>query len=222
MEYFNTDEWILNDANRPRDEFGFKLMPWRQMDKFDWRWTNKNIDFKQAIYAGLMVIPATWWVWDTLTFFKDEYDGSDLSFVDSFTPCYPDSNKHSVSWWQDQLKVQRRGDPWVLANNDWNLEFYKSGSYIIQAVCQFIFPNWYNTSTSYQVKEYVVFKLWDKEQNAFVQETKNQSRWCWTDDVVTVNHVSWYDAGDIINLWVSHTYSSNVMCRTALNVYRLS
>lgn len=217
----NGDEALFQDASLPRDTFWFKIKNWIQTAQQDWRTANANIDFRQAIYAWLMVIPSTWWVGDTLTEFKESYSNSDLSFVDSFTPCFPVYNKHPISWWQEQLKVQRRWDSWTLIR-DWSIMFNKSGSYIIQAVCQFIFPDWYNTTNSYQVKEYVVLYAYDKEKKQFVQETKNQARWCWTDDLIAVNHITRADAWQIINLWVSHTYWQNVMCRTALNVYRLS
>ena len=215
----NWDEALLSDSNRPRDEFWFRIKPWIQTEQQDWRTSNKNIDFRQAVFSGLMVIPA----WDQyLTTFKEKYSDSDLSFVDSFTPCNPSSNKHDASWWEENLNIQRRWDPWAAVNKDWNVQFYKSGSYIIQAVCQFIYPDWYDTWDSYLVKEYVRLAKYDKKKGYFDYQNINQSRWCWTDDTVTITHITWCDVWDLYNLYVQHTYWLNVMCRTALNVYRLS
>jgi len=215
----NGDEALFQDASLPRDTFWFKIKNWIQTEQQDWRTSNKNIDFRQAVFSWLMVIPA--WA-EYLTTFKEKYSTSDLSFVDSYTPRNPTANKHPISWWQDNLDIQRRWDPWAKVNKDWNVQFYKSGSYIIQAVCQFIYPDWYDTSTSYLNKEYVRFVKWDKKDKEWVYQNINQWRWCWTDDTVTITHITRADAWDIINLKVQHTYWQDVMCRTALNVYRLS
>lgn len=217
----NWDEALLSDSNRPRDEFGLKIQPWKQTDKWKWRDTNKDIDLKQSIYASLAIIPTSW-VWQYNSSFKESYNSQDLAFVDNFTPCFPQYNKHDRQWWANDLKVQKRWDSWVKLDEDWNIEFYLEWSYIIQAVCQFIFPDWYDTSTSYLVKEYVVLKEFHKDENAFVQSAKNQWRWCWTDDVVTVNHITWADKWDKMTMWVWHTYWQDVMCRTAMNIYRIS
>ena len=47
-DFNNWDEALFQDANRPRDNDKFKLRPWLQSDKWDFRWTNKNINTKAA------------------------------------------------------------------------------------------------------------------------------------------------------------------------------
>lgn len=56
-DFNNGDEWVFQDANRPRDNDKFKLRPWLQSDKWDWRWTNKNTWLPVHQYMWVAVIP---------------------------------------------------------------------------------------------------------------------------------------------------------------------
>lgn len=225
--YINPDEALLQDKNRPRDEYWFKVRHWMNTEQQDWRTANKNIDFKQCLAKGLVSLPATWWVSDTLAYFKDSYTESDLAFVTSFIPRRPDANTHPISWWQSKLKAQKRWDSWVNFKN-WNIEITKTGSYIIQFWCMFQFPDWYTSSDSYLYKEYVALKQYvDKEwwkpwEKEWAEIAKTQARACSTADLVVWTHVSWADKWDILNVWFSHTYDlNNVLCQPLINIYRM-
>lgn len=45
-DFNNWDEALFQDANRPRDNDKFKIKPWLQSDKWDFRSSNKNINTK--------------------------------------------------------------------------------------------------------------------------------------------------------------------------------
>ena len=47
-DFNNWDEALFQDANRPRDNDKFKIKPWLQSDKRDFRTSNKNINTKAA------------------------------------------------------------------------------------------------------------------------------------------------------------------------------
>lgn len=214
----NGDEALFNNASLPRDSYGFKIQPWMQSDKLDWRESNKNIDFKQCLAKSAAVKTASWWVADDLAYFKESYTAKDLADISSFVPRNPSANTHPISWWQNVLKAQKRWDSWVTFK-DWNAVITANWSYIIQAWCMFQFPDWYTTADSYLYKEYVALKQYvDKE---WVVITKNQARACSTADLVIATHVTWADKWDILNVWFSHTYWSAVLCQPVINIYRL-
>lgn len=47
-DFNNWDEGLFQDANRPRDNDKFKIKPWLQSDKWDFRSSNKNISTKTS------------------------------------------------------------------------------------------------------------------------------------------------------------------------------
>lgn len=47
-DFNNGDEALFEDANRPRDNDKFKIKPWLQSDKWDFRSSNKNINTKAS------------------------------------------------------------------------------------------------------------------------------------------------------------------------------
>ena len=42
QNFINPDEALFSSANYPRDEFGRKILPGQQMEKWDWRWSMEN------------------------------------------------------------------------------------------------------------------------------------------------------------------------------------
>lgn len=219
--YVNSDEGMLEDSMRPRDRNWFRVTPWSQMEKFDWRWSNKNIDFRQYLVKDLKLLSTTGWWNDTSAYFKENHTTSDFSFVSSFTPASWDTNATNAEWWVNHTKVQRRWSASVKVQ-DWNVVFTKSGSFIIQYWCQFVFPSWYSTSNSYAYKLYVALKQ-KNSQWAWEEIAWTQDRACSTADMVCWTHVSWADEWDVINTFYSHTYNGNaVLCQPFMNVYKLS
>ena len=48
-DFNNWDEALFQDAERPRDSDKFKLRPWLQSGKWDWRKSKTNIKFRKKI-----------------------------------------------------------------------------------------------------------------------------------------------------------------------------
>jgi len=64
-DFNNGDEWLFQDAGRPRDEEMFKLRPWLQSDKWKWRDANKDTWLPVHQYVWIAVAPTATW-----TYFK--------------------------------------------------------------------------------------------------------------------------------------------------------
>jgi len=60
-EFNNWDEALFEDANRPRDNNKFKIKPWLQSDKWDFRTSNKNINTKATVLKAHAVFTAAAW-----------------------------------------------------------------------------------------------------------------------------------------------------------------
>ena len=60
-DFNNGDEALFQDANRPRDNDKFKIKPWLQSDKWDFRSSNKNINTKAPWLIAHCAITAPWW-----------------------------------------------------------------------------------------------------------------------------------------------------------------
>ena len=185
----NWDEALLSDSNRPRDEFGLRIKPWMQSDKWDWREANKNIYLQQAIYknAALITGTADWQtLYPSLFDFKKEYTASDFSFVDSYA---------TATW------VSLSSSAWA---KDRKAELFGS--------------------SSIQLKDwYVYLYSYDKKSDEWTVWVRNQARACATVDWLNTLFVWYLDKWLYLTVWVAHTYTANqVLCSTALNVYRLS
>lgn len=219
----NWDEALLSDSNRPRDEFGLRIKPWMQSDKWDWREANKNIYLQQAIYknAALITGTADWQtLYPSLFDFKKEYTASDFSFVDSYATATWVSLSSSA--WAKDRKAELFGSSSIQLK-DWLVYLGEAWSYVIQAYADFFYPSWYNSSTSYQYKEYVYLYSYDKKSDEWTVWVRNQARACATVDWLNTLFVWYLDKWLYLTVWVAHTYTANpVLCSASLNVYRLS
>lgn len=185
-DFNNWDEALFQDASRPRDSNMFKVRPWLQSDKWKQRETNKDIYVDAA--------ELHWWG-QTLAW-------SGGSFPDGYT----------IPNLQQDIK---RGDPWCIINDDWNIEIVESWTYIIEASCQFIYPS--NPSNS--VIENVVlarFKDWQWEA-----VTQNQWRACMASDLVMASITWWFSKWGIFNVAAAHNYGSQITLFEVMNVHKL-
>ena len=109
-DFNNGDEWLFQDANRPRDNNKFKIKPWLQSEKIDVKQSAKNI------VTGMANMVAAW-----------------SRYVNRITSpivySLPRLDVKSRAW-----------NPWCKVNNDWDLEITEDGTYIIQAFTEYIFP----------------------------------------------------------------------------------
>lgn len=212
----NGDEALFNDASLPRDSYWFKIQPWMQTDKNDWRASNSWIWLQQIIIKWWVKVP---WTedWQELapktTNFKKEYTSSDFSFLEWYTTAM--WQVLSASAWAEERKAEEEWmcPVWV---QGWDVVINQSWSYIIQAYCDFSYPSWYDSSTSYQYKEFV-YLISDNKVSV-----RQQARACWTVDWVSALYVWFIKQWTRLNVWVAHTYTdADVVCWTALNVYKL-
>ncbi len=92
-DFNNWDEWVFQDANRPRDNDKFKLRPWLQSGKWDWRDTNKNTWLPVHQYVWIAVAPTA-----TRTYFTRVSDIRTKQQIESCCSWY----SSIISWWNVQ------------------------------------------------------------------------------------------------------------------------
>ena len=222
-DFNNWDEGVFQDANRPRDYDKFKLRPWLQSDKWDFRDANKNIytDAAQLVAkwarkaGAFSQLPRDY----SIPYLKETYTASDLSFLSWYTTAWWTTwGSAELEYYAKFLGQVKRGNPWCKITN-WNVEIVESGTYIIQAFAQFLFPSGYSSSTSYQYREEVA--LLGLDNGTWVRQHRNQGRACWTWDQILTWMAWWFEKGEIYNVWAAHTYSSDVAMFEVLNIQRL-
>jgi len=194
-DFNNWDEALFQDANRPRDNDKFKIKPWLQSDKWDFRWSNKNIYTKAAelvANANVSNVSAAYTVPEGCTI--------------------PALSEYAKFW-----------NPWCKVNEEWNVEIEEDGTYILQAFTQFLPPStpseWYK-----YVEEVALLKLktWNYTGFKWKPYALNQSRICGTWDQLITWAIGWFKKWDTFNVWAIHTYSSNMSMYMVLNVQRLA
>lgn len=216
-DFNNWDEALFQDASRPRDNDMFKLRPWLQSDKWDWRWTNKNINMAQALVRCIVKNPS--WTFTTPSF-KTKYWDNDFSFIVWYTP----------NWWTAITSAQAaqlakeseiqtwQGDP-CISVKDGNVIINKSWTYILEAFAEFRYPTWYSVASSYQYIEYVALKNYKDNQWRVVLGTTDRA--CWSTSYRKASYVTNAVAGDILNLETWQTSWYEVLVNVWLNAYRL-
>lgn len=110
----------------------------------------------------------------------------------------------------------KKGNPWCIINNDWNIEITEDGTYILQASCQFKF----SSSPNVNVVEIVdLLRLVDWERRAI---TRSQWRAALTDDLQVATFVWWYNKGNVFNVRAGHNLNAQVYLYAVMNVQRLA
>ena len=219
-DFNNWDEWVFQDANRPRDNDKFKLRPWLQSDKWDWRWTNKNIDFSHVMIKW-------WWVvwgssaWTQLIWgippMKEERTESELSQFPSYAGVTPE-------W----MKMEKQNNPFVLVKS-WTIKYQTwdgglwyteksvnttyfeiAKSWLYYVMCYGIFyfdPSYYDSNVGYQYKERV--GLAQKYEDGIFRNTdRTQARAVGNGDNVRFLQISWFPAWSQILPLVAHSLTS--------------
>lgn len=217
-DFNNGDEAVFQDANRPRDNDKFKIKPWMQSDKWDWKGTNKNINMAQALVRCVVKNPSATY---TTPYFKSKYWSSDFSFLVWYVP----------NWWTaitsaqaaalaEESEIQTWQGDACISVVDGNVVIRKSWTYILEAFAEFIYPTWYSSSSSYQYIEYVALKTYDANQWKVVLWTTDRA--CGSKSFRKAFYVTYATAGTILNLETWQTSWYNVMVNVGLNAYRLS
>lgn len=228
-EFNNWDEALFEDANRPRDNNKFKLRPWVQTNKFNWRQSNSWISYGEFQAKSLYLAP---WTanWASLNMsipeFKSKYTASDFSSLDGYTQYTADWGKTYTSDELAKLAMERQ--EWKDSEafiKDWMVYIWKSGSYMVEASAQFYRPTDYDSSTSYLTKMWVYLYYWQAWD--IKERSHRQNRACWCPDYLDYWTVADIPAWTYLTMWAAHTYrngvgNKNVMVWYALNLYRLS
>jgi hypothetical protein len=194
-DFNNGDEGLFQDANWPRDDDKFKLRPWLQSDRWDWRWSNKNIStVASQLYA-------TW----TTTNVAASYNMPDGCTISKLS------------------EMGREGNPWCIVNKDWNVEITENGTYIIQASTQFLPPS-APSSWFYYVEEVCLLshKTWNYTWFERAIRTLNQVRMCGSGDEVMALWVWWHRKWEVLNVWAIHNYTQSMELFQRMNIWRLA
>ena len=194
-DFNNGDEALFQDANRPRDNDKFRIRPWLQSDKWKQREVNKNI----TTVASQFIVSKT----------TDNVSAAS-SMPDNCTiPTFSGGTK--------------KGDPWCIVNKDWNIEIVEDGTYIIQALTQFV-PQATPSSAYNYVEEVCLLrhKTWNYTWFEREMMTLSQARMCGKGDEIMARWAWWFTKWTILNVWAIHTYWSAITLIQRLNIQRLA
>lgn len=158
-DFNNWDEWVFQDANRPRDDDKFKITPWLQSEKWDRRRTNKNTQPKLAIFSWVWTSAVAWttdWqvlqLWGISRFFSKAATASDFSSYSTIL-----SQRWGVDYMvsianQQMKQNELYSDINFRVTSDWLIECMNSWTYLLGLTCQLRYASWHSTTTTY--KEY--------------------------------------------------------------------
>ena len=208
-DFNNWDEALFQDANRPRDEDKFKIQPWMQSWRWNWKTTNKNR--MPSMFHAYWYSLVTWYnpvnykasdgvVWMRIRF-KSKYTASDFS---SIAP-YSDARGNSLSA-SDLLgyvwdAYGENGDAKANVKNEY-LEILETWIYFIDMFAQFVYPSWYNYSASTGYPLY----LWLIVDGSIYAYTQGRS--CFYLDRLHETFAAPITAWSKLALGVAHGYTS--------------
>ena len=219
-DFNNGDEALFQDANRPRDDDKFKLRPWLQSDKWDWRNTNKNTDFSHIFIKWYSKVEWTWtnktlrWAVPKL---QTKWTQSEISAAPALLQTFP------IEFWQ----MECENNPfvmvksWEITYSTWDgwtwtttakattdyFEITQSWLYYIMAYGVFYFDiSYYSGSSWYQYSE----RVWIAQPVnwVFTNSDRTQARACGQGDLVRFMQISWYPKGSQIVPIVAHSLTS--------------
>lgn len=217
----NGDEGVFQDANRPRDEDKFKLRPWFQSDKWDWRSTSKNTDFSQVMIKWWDIVAGTGnnkqLLWK-IPKLKETWTESEMTSL--WVPAWAGATPAT-------MKMEKQNNPFVLVKSgtvkyqtwDWGTSFTtatadtcyfeidKSWLYYVTCYWDFCFDTTkYDSSTSYQYKEWVGLAQ-DTGWLNFVNTDRTQVRCCGNGDVVRFMQISRFPKWARLLPLVAHSFT---------------
>ena len=208
-DFNNWDEWVFQDANRPRDNDKFKLQPWLQSWRWDWKKTNKNR--MPSMFHTYWFSMITWYdpnsykqydgvVWMRIRF-KSKYTESDFSSIAPYSDARGNSLTASQLLWYVNDAYGENGD--AKANVVWEyLEIQESWVYFIDMFAQFIYPAWYSYASNNSYPLY----LWLIIDGGVYAYTQGRS--CFYLDRLHETFATPITKGSKLALWVAHGYTS--------------
>lgn len=127
QNYANSDEMLLDDRNRPRDQYWFRLQPWRQMSKNDYRQANNAITEYLEIYG--------WKEWNKNSTIVIPFAFDNTGKL-SLASTYPYTADKYESWMKS-TKIWKTS--WDVKN--WHLVIPTTWLYVITYLINFTFPS---------------------------------------------------------------------------------
>lgn len=209
-DFNNGDEALFEDAGLPRDSNKFKIQQWIQARKQDLRTANSWIAAQGTFHCWKSQAGQSNLVFNT-AYMKNTYTTSD--FGGNLTEEETKRLNATIIW-----------RPYVNADK-WDIVIGKDGVYAVTIQCMFIAPSSYTSkvtsstfsSSSAFYKFYVALMLnWNPD-------TWTQSRWCWTNDSLSLAFTWIFRTWDRVNVGFLHTYTTDPFAVVPeINLYRLS
>ena len=220
-DFNNGDEALFQDANRPRDDDKFKIRPWFQSGKWDWRSANKNTDFSHIMIKWWVTVA---WTWDNKQLLRkipklqETWTESEISAIG--TPSWAWATPES-------MKMEKQNNPFVLVKKgtvtyqtwDWStwfttesvdttyFEIAQSWLYYVMCYGTFYFDTTkYSSSTSYQYKEWVGLAQ-DYWGLHFINTDRTQTRCCGNGDNVRFLQISRFPKWWRLLPMVAHSFT---------------
>ena len=194
-DFNNWDEGLFQDANRPRDDDKFKLRPWLQSDKWDWRETTKNRDAVTLSAYGFRQVSNTTYTWWSYDFYRirlqDKFTDSDLSDFNWY-------QQRTRSWTASELRQELED-----AKATWNpktkvtdgyIEILETWTYWINCFAQFFRPNGHQRYSNAAMWVW----LWQVIDWEFKTIWYNMSRSCTDIDALQYFQIDYFRQGTLL------------------------
>ena len=215
----NWDEAKLSDSTRPRDEFWFKIKPWMQSDKWDFRSSNKNIYLDQCVVRWAR----------TVTWNDTYYNDNTWALISLYTDLKWNTNiwtfTHKTAGWNvtytdDIIQQLETYKIWSLSwqCKDWKLIIPESWSYFINYYVEFLYDANHNVSSSYKNLAYLYTnaKWWWPYAIAHDHQFTYEDN-CWW---VTIQDLKQWEE---LSLWVMHNQTwTQYLCVWTIIIMKLS
>lgn len=225
-EFNNGDEALFQDAGRPRDDDMFKIRPWYQTQKMDWKtqatntWATAYTVFGYSMqqwynpdWAYEWYEEWFWWKPTWRMMLKSEYSENDLAEIKNYT----DAMGHTWTT-KDALEyVKNATGKWDAKTRvtDSALEITETWTYILKCFADFIFPWWYSFSAWSTYPLFLALLTYDPEKKDYVPYDHIQARSCayidrlsieacanipkWARFWIIVSH--WYTTHKVLVTW---------------------
>ena len=212
-DFNNWDEGVFQDASRPRDNNMFKIKPWLQSDKWDWKRANKNTQPMLSIFSWVWRSAVTWtadWqvlnLWGISRFFTGKATASDFSDYSTILEQWG-----GVNYVVDLANAQREQNKLFSYSNfrvtsDWLIECLNSWTYLLGIACQLRYASGHNTSTAY--KEYAYLYGTDSGIDNWIPLDSFSRRSTWNPWAVRWNYFSYISKWDKLYFAMAHTDTS--------------
>lgn len=229
--YANSMEKMFRDANRPRDQYGFKIIPWKQMEAFDFHTSIKNFYLDQFIGMGVKIIPSgKLWedTFDTEIPLVGNITDKEKEDIETYTKSTNwDSQKvtENILSFSNQKKQQKSVNKWSCATiKDWKIVIIKPWTYYIQYVWNYYFPVNFNSNTiPYQKLYSKIYSIKRDENNNEIKvdiQRNGKHIVFWWNDTSNDLHISAYKKWQKIWFETFHTAWDTTLVAWIINVIR--